>query len=314
MQAAIQLGRGGHEVLVVDSGYGRSTLCRSYHNVLGWPKGVSGADLRRLGREHAESAGVKFEQDTVMKAERIAGSGGKAESGQYTQGIGDSNGGFRLQGASGRTYESRTLLLSTGVLDRFPDLPGLVPCLGLSVYVCPDCDAYEVRGKKTAVIGSGETGASMALTLHGTAGELIYINHEKQPLQPATMDRLNQAKIGYREKAARQLDLQGDGLLAAVELEDGERISAEKGFLAFGGNSVKSDLAQQLGIERHENRHVLTDPRTKMTSVPGVWAAGDIGLHSEQVAIAMGEGMQAAIWIHKSVAALRNNRVTAGAT
>lgn len=298
LQAAIQLGRNKHDVLVIDSGYGRSTLCRSYHNVLGWPKGISGAELRRLGREHAEGAGAAFASDTLTGAERIS----------------QPDGGFRLHGASGRVYEARTVLLATGVVDRFPDLPGLVPCLGVSVYVCPDCDAYEVLGKKTAVLGSGETGAKIALTLLGTAAELVYINHEKQPVQSGTMERLTQAKIGYREKGIRQLELAGDGLLAAVELEDGEKVTAEKGFIAFGGNAVKSELAEQLGVERHENRHIPTDARSKMTNVPGVWAAGDVGLHSEQLAIAMGEGMQAAIWIHKKLVSSANSHIPVSAT
>lgn len=56
-----------------------------------------------------------------------------------------------------------------------------------------------------------------------------------------------------------------------------------------------------LGAERLENKHVLVDPRTKETSAANVWAAGDLVAHSEQVTIAMGEGCQAAIWIHKSL-------------
>ena len=60
LQAAIQLGRYEHRVLVIDAGYGRSTLCKSYHNLLGWPDGVSGEELRRLGRLQAEKLGVTF--------------------------------------------------------------------------------------------------------------------------------------------------------------------------------------------------------------------------------------------------------------
>src|SRR3954449_8067559 len=68
LQASIQLGRYMHKVLVIDSGYGRSTLCRSYHNILGWPDGISGEELRRLGRQQAEKLGVAFVQDEVVQA------------------------------------------------------------------------------------------------------------------------------------------------------------------------------------------------------------------------------------------------------
>ncbi len=60
LQAAIQLGRYRHHVLVIDAGVGRSTLCRSYHNLLGYPDGVSGEHLRTVGRKQAEGLGVQF--------------------------------------------------------------------------------------------------------------------------------------------------------------------------------------------------------------------------------------------------------------
>jgi len=88
-----------------------------------------------------------------------------------------------------------------------------------------------------------------------------------------------------------------------VMLANGEELTSERGFMAFGGNEVKSQLAQQLGVDLHKNKHVLVDPRTKMTNVENVWAAGDVVAHSEQTTIAMGDGMQASIWIHKTLLA-----------
>lgn len=77
-----------------------------------------------------------------------------------------------------------------------------------------------------------------------------------------------------------------------VQLENGKTITGERGFIAFGGNEIKSGLAKRLGAERLENKHILTDPRSKMTSVRNVWAPGDVAAHSEQATIAMGEGAQ----------------------
>src|SRR5690606_19400176 len=89
------------------------------------------------------------------------------------------------------------------------------------------------------------------------------------------------------------------GWFQGVQLSDSGRIiSGERGFIAFGGNKVHSQLAAQLGIERLENRHIVTDSRTKMTNVKHVWAAGDVAVHSEQVTIDMGEGCQAAMWMY----------------
>src|SRR5690625_4963126 len=73
LQAAIQLGRYNHRVLVIDKGEGRSTLCRNYHNLLGWPEGISGQELRHLGRVHASRLGVEFLEGEVLEARKEEG-------------------------------------------------------------------------------------------------------------------------------------------------------------------------------------------------------------------------------------------------
>ncbi|MDQ0339266.1 thioredoxin reductase [Caldalkalibacillus uzonensis] len=283
LQAAIQLGRYQRHVLVIDTGYGRSTLCRSYHNLLGWPDGVSGETLRQLGQQHAQALGISFVQDEAVHVEKVGGQ-------------------FVVSVKNGDVYRGKRLLLATGVLDRFPPLPGLIPCLGLTVYICPDCDGYEVRNKKTVVLGSGKSGAHMALTLTYWTKDVTYINHEQQPLPEELSLQLASKSIPHLQEPAEHI-VTGDEewRICGVRLRSGQMVEAERGFLAFGGNEVKSDLAAQLGVERLENKHIVTDPRTKMTNVKHVWAAGDVTVHSEQVTIAMGEGSQAAIWIHKSL-------------
>jgi thioredoxin reductase (NADPH) len=290
LQAAIQLGRYGHQVKVIDSGYGRSTLCRSYHNILGYPDGISGTELRRIGRLHAERLGIEFEEDEVIEA---------VVNRELFE--------FKGKKDPDRVYRAKTVLLATGVLDRFPDIPNLVPCLGLTVYVCPDCDGYEVRDRRTIVMGSGDTGASMALTLSYWTTDILYVNHEKKPVSEDRMKQLQSKKIAYREAEIREVMVDGkpdQGSMSGVILESGEKLLAERGFIAFGGNEVKTGIADMLGVERLENRHIITDPRSKETSVKHVWAAGDIGVHAEQVTVAMGEGSLAAIWIHKALLAL----------
>jgi thioredoxin reductase len=180
-----------------------------------------------------------------------------------------------------------------------------VPCLGLTVYVCPDCDGYEVRDRRTVVLGAGDVGARMALLLRERTAKLVYVNHERKPVSPELERALAADGIAHVRKEAQRIATAGDGRISGVVFMDGSELEAERGFLAFGGNEVRSGLAQQLGAERHENGHVLADPRTKMTSVPGVWAAGDIGVHTESVSVAMGEGMLAAIWMHKWLTAGR---------
>ncbi|MFC5652535.1 NAD(P)/FAD-dependent oxidoreductase [Paenibacillus solisilvae] len=291
LQAAIQLGRYAmHNVLVLDAGEGRSAICRSYRNILGYPEGVSGSDLRATGTEQAAAYGVQFIRDKVMRAKALP------------------SGSFLLHGRQdGSSYEARTLLLATGVMDRFPDLPGLRECLGLTVYVCPDCDGFEAKDRRTLILGAGDAGARMSMTLQIWTNKLLYINHGRSQGQVSAelLHSLHAGGIDYLEAVSERVAGTEDGCFRGIVLEDGRLIEAERAFLAFGGNEVRSALAEQLGARLHENKHIWTDSRSKMTSVPKVWAAGDVAAHAEQVTIAMGEGAQAAIWIHKTLLELK---------
>ncbi|MDO7905690.1 NAD(P)/FAD-dependent oxidoreductase [Paenibacillus sp. JX-17] len=289
LQAAIQLGRYTvHKVLVIDSGYGRSTLSRNYHNILGFPDGISGPELRRRGKEQALKHNIEFVEGKAVKA---------AKEGD----------GFVISLESGAQYTSATLLLATGLTDRFPPLPGLVETLGLSVYVCPDCDGYEIEGKRTVVMGSGKAGAHMALILSARTQELIYVNHEGTEIPDDLMHSLNEAGIEYIEDPIREVLTEGDGQISGLTLASGRRLDAEQGFIAFGHNHVHSELAEQLGVDLLHNKHIETNARSKMTNVEGVWAAGDIGAHSEQATVAMGEGNMSAIWIHKTLTKMKES-------
>lgn len=283
LQAAIQLGRYDvHRILVLDAERGRSVLCRNYRNILGFPEGISGPELRQRGRLQAESLGVLFQTAEVVKAERAEET-------------------FKLTDQAGNTYITRTLLLATGITDRIPGIAGMADVLGSTVYICPDCDGHEIQDRDTVLMGAGDAGADMALVLAERARSLVYINHEAIRVTEDRMAKLRAAGIGYETGVISEVVAKQGDRIDAVILEDGRSFAAERGFIAFGGNRVHSDLARQLGVELSGNRHVLTDPRSKKTNIEGVYAAGDLGVHAEQVTVAMGEGSLAAIWIHKAL-------------
>ncbi|MED1202813.1 NAD(P)/FAD-dependent oxidoreductase [Heyndrickxia acidicola] len=281
LQAGIQLGRYKHRILIIDSNNGRSSICHGYHNILGYPDGVSGVELRGAGKKQCEALGVVLVEDTVVSAKKIE---------NY----------FILTGQQGQTYSGKTLLFATGVMDRIPDFPSLYPCLGISVYVCPDCDGYEIKNKSTIVIGSGNVGANMALILSYWTDKLIFVNHEEKPVSEEKKRLLDEKKIRYYSGEIAEVLAEGSNF-QGVRLKNGKMILSSRAFIAMGGNEVRSAVAAQLGVELHQNKHILVDPRTKKTNIENVWAAGDIAAHSEQVTIAMGDGSQAGIWIHKSL-------------
>ncbi len=280
LQAAIQLGRYQRKVLVIDSNNGRSTICKGYHNILGWPNGISGEKLRELGRQHAEKYNVTFLEDKVITAIK-------------------DNRFYILTTEKEKSYKTKTILLATGITDRIPNIKNLKRCLGLSIYVCPDCDGYEVANKSVLVLGSGEAGANLALALTYWTETITYVNHDGQKIENSLRNILYESNIGYREEKIGEVITEGASIFKGIKLQNGDTLYAERAFIGFGGNEVHTELAKQLGVNLLKNKHVIVDSRTKETNISGIWAAGDIVAHSQQVTIAMGDGAQAAVWIHK---------------
>lgn len=285
LQAALQLGRYMHRVIVIDAEGGRSSLARRYGNILGFPGGVSGPELRERGRVQAQKVGVEFMDGRVSDAR-------KREE------------GFKLKLEDGKEVTAKRVLISTGLTDRIPDnIEGLRRVLGTAIYVCPDCDGYEIRDTKAVVLGAGNAGAAMACALRYWTDDLTYINHEPEGKSVSEHWKEECAKTGVNIVSGPVLEVQSkeEGVLSGIRIANGQVVKAEKGFIAFGGNKAESDVAAMLGVERLENGHIPVDGRTKETNVRHVWAAGDVAAHSQLLTVAIGDGAQAAIWIHKSL-------------
>ncbi|MFU2015815.1 NAD(P)/FAD-dependent oxidoreductase [Peribacillus butanolivorans] len=280
IQAAIQLGRYKHDIIVIDSAHGRSTIAKAYHNILGWPDGVSGSQLRSLGRQHAEKFGVEFFNDSVTLLEKRQDK-------------------FFIRTANSMEYQAKTIFLGTGITDNIPPIKNLYPTLGTSTYICPDCDGYEIMNKQTVVLGGGNAGASMALTLLYWSKDIVYVNHFKSKIDDKYRKKLEENKIPVYEEEVQEVIIDAKQQLTAIQLVNGKIIKAEKAFTAFKGNKLNNNLALQLGVKVNNSNHVVIHPRTKETNINGVWAGGDLVAHSEQVTISMGDGTQSAIWIHK---------------
>ncbi|MGE7608170.1 NAD(P)/FAD-dependent oxidoreductase [Peribacillus frigoritolerans] len=280
IQAAIQLGRYKHDIIVIDSAQGRSSIAKAYHNILGWPNGVSGKQLRTLGRQHAEKFGVEFTDDKVTSLKK------KQDK-------------FFIQTENDREYQAKMIFLGTGITDNIPPIKNIYSTLGTSTYICPDCDGYEIMDKQTIVLGGGNTGAGMALTLLYWSKDIIYVNHLKSKIDDEYRDKLTANHIPVIEEEVCEVHVDANQELTGIQLVSGKIIRAEKAFTAFKGNKLNNDLALQLGVQVNENNHVVVHPRTKETNIKGVWAGGDLVAHSEQVTISMGDGTQSAIWIHK---------------
>lgn len=274
LTAATYLGRFRRDTLVVDGGEPRASWIPVSHNMPGFPAGISGADILKRMREQAREYGA------VVTAGRVAE---LVEEGQ----------GFVAR-IDGRSVRARAVLLATGVVDRHPDLKGVERAVQRSlVRICPICDGYEATDKAVAVIGHSDKGAREAAFMRTYS------------------DRVALIHIGPPEALTRQAALQRLGVevilapLDAVVLEK-DRVTA----LTWGGQtrafdlvysalgaSPNAELARGLGARLSDDGRLEVDLH-QATSVPGLYAAGDVVRGLNQIAVATAEAAVAATDIH----------------
>lgn len=281
LSAAIFMARYLHSVVLIDSGDPRNWETRGINGFLGSP-GVRPGQLRERGREEARQHGVELVDDTVNTVERI------------------SDEDFRLTLACGDRYDARRVLLAIGLKDVWPDIEGLERAYGETAHVCPDCDGFEARGKKTVVIGRGRKALGMALNLTTWTQEIIICTNGLPPDMDdaeycGKLDALNIPVLTDKVLRVRARE----GRVRCLELENGMELDAERIFFAIGQYPA-DDLGAQLGCARDAGGHIVVD-RHYHTSVPNVFAAGDIVPGSQLAIAAAADGAVAALAMHKSL-------------
>ena len=281
LSASIFLARYLHSVVLIDSGDPRNWETRGINAYLGLPK-VTPAELRLRGREEARKHGVRLVDDCVDRA-RIM-----------------SDEEFVLTAHSGDEFVGRRLLLAIGLKDVWPDIPGLERAYGETAHVCPDCDGYEARGRKTVVIGKGRKAVGMALSLTTWTNDIVICTNGEPPDMDAAeycekLDTLNVPVLTQKVDRIRVRERR----VYSLEFGDGMELDTEKIFFAIGQYPA-DDLGTQLGCERDAGGHIVVD-RVYHTSVRNVFAAGDIVPGSQLAIAAASDGAIAALAIHKSL-------------
>jgi thioredoxin reductase len=178
-------------------------------------------------------------------------------------------------------------------------VPGLDQCYGQTVHHCPDCDGYEARGKRTAVIASGRSAAGMALSLTTWTTDLVICTNGKPAsIQPRERAKLDALRIPIVERPLTRLESDGTHVRGLV-LDDGNVIECERVFFAIG-HYPADDLGVQLGCARDDEGLIVVDDKCR-TSVRNVFAAGDITPGPHLAIGAAGSGAIAALAIHASL-------------
>ena len=275
LSAALVLGRARRRVAVIDSGSPRNAPAAHMYGFLS-RDGLAPSALLSLGRAEVESYGTSI----------IAGSASNLVS--------DGASGFRVVLRDDRSLYARRLLVATGLRDEIPDIPGLPERWARDVLHCPYCHGFEVRDRKLAVLGGSPAAVRYAQIVRQWSDDLVYIT-PAGTLAAAERQGLTARGIGIAEGAAQQLLVERDRL-SGVQL-DGDRTVACDALFVPPRFIPNSDLLVALGCDLDENGWPITGA-DGLTSVAGVWVAGNVANLRAQVITAAGEGSAAAIAIN----------------
>ncbi|MGA9996867.1 MAG: NAD(P)/FAD-dependent oxidoreductase [Pyrinomonadaceae bacterium] len=286
LSAALFLARYHRRALTFHYGSPRNIYSHGVHGFLGH-HGIMPAELLKRGREEVEEHGGVIVEARVTKAEKIAD-----ERFRITAEVED----------EAQRFEARRVLLATGLRDLLPDCPGFRDFYGMTVHHCPDCDGYEVTGKRVAVLGSGKETAGFTLNLLTWTDKLTLITDGKGAgLSAEHRAKLAHFKIPITDR--RIAALEGDKQscqLERVRFESGDALECDALFFNLG-TELASDLHAQLGCKLDEECGLVWVDDERQTSVRGIYAAGDTTPQSQLAVVAAAEGAMAAIHIHKSL-------------
>ena len=277
---------------MIDSGTPRNAPADGIHNYL-TRDGIAPAEYASIGRAEV----LRFGGEIV--AGEVAAATGSAPD-------------FQVALADGSTVVARRLLVTTGTIDVLPDVPGLAERWGKTVLHCPYCHGYEVRGKAIGVIASGP------LAMHGallwgqwTPDVMLFLNDAFTPDEEQT-----------RQLAARRVTVVPGAL--TVVADDGVHLAGgsvvARDYLVVQSRlEARGDLLTSIGLKPVDHpmgigTYVPAEDPTGVTSVPGVWVAGNIADPMAQVITSAGAGLMAGARINadlvmaetdEAVAALR---------
>jgi thioredoxin reductase (NADPH) len=279
LTAAIYLARYRRRIAVFDTGESRLALIPRSHNCPGYPDGIPGKELHSRLRAQLEQYGVTLYNEAVTALRRIAG------------------GGFEVIAQTQR-LTSRTVLLATGIADVQPAMAHLSAAIRTGhVRLCPVCDGYEVIDKETAVLGPADKAIEKALFLRPYTGRLTVLLTEATDVKDEQRALLAHAGIKLHEQPISELFIEGDEITAV--LADQTRLDIEVLYPALGG-VVRSNLATDLGARCLPTGYLEVDAHQR-TSVPGLYAAGDVVNELNQICVATGHAAIAATDIYNTL-------------
>ena len=264
------------------------------HVVENYPgfKSISGLELMMRFKEHAESLGVEFIEDEVIKAEK--------------------KGDVFLVQTRKKSYEAKAIILALGLQRRKLNIPGEDKFIGKGVSYCYTCDAAFFKDKIVGVVG-GSDSAAMAALLLSRYSKKVYIIYRKQEIRAAP---INKKAVEENKKIeiipnTNIIELKGDKFLTSVVFDKPYKGSKEfklDGLFVEIGHIPSTIIAENLGVKLNDEGFIIVD-KEKRTNIGGVFAAGDItDTVLRQAVTAASDGAVAAYSAYKYLEKLKHKK------
>ena len=277
LSAALVLSRARWATLVIDAGEPRNAPATEMHGFVS-RDGMPPAEFLAAGRGEVLGYGGAIQAARVSSVERGA----------------DDRFAVTLEG--GNIVSARALLVASGLTDELPHIPGLRDRWGGSVHHCPYCHGYEVRGQSIVVIGGSNPEVSLrqAGLLRRHSDRVRFVSNGIT-LASTDRDRLEAIGVSVTDAAVSHL-VGAAGSLSGVALVDGTVLECESVFVAPRPRP-NDDVLRELGCAIDPETALVATSATGETSIPGVWAAGNVVTPTAQVITAAGAGSTSAIAI-----------------
>lgn len=281
LSAAMYIARARRSVCVIDTGAPRNRFAEHSHGFFAQDGSTPAAMIAAARSQVAAYPTVTFLQ------------------GEATSAVPEAD-GFSVTLATGERLEARRLVLAFGVRDELPAIPGLTERWGKSVFICPYCDGFEFSDRRLGVLSVAPMSVHQALLISEWGPTTYYLNGGPEP-DTATLAQLHSREI--RIESAPVTAVHGEGSrLSAIEFADG-RTSAVEALFLVTRTHLNSEIARQLGCTVDEGPFgpIIQTDEMKMTTVPNVFAAGDIARAMNNVTFATADGVMAGSAVHHSL-------------
>jgi len=285
LSASLFLARYLRRTLTFHHNSPRNEYAHGVHGFLGH-HGIRPAELLARGRDEVMSHGGLIIEACVTAVDKVSPQHFRVFTGEEV--------------SARRVFNARRLLLATGLRDLTPDCPGFRDFYGWSVFHCPDCDGFEVRDKRVAILSRGKNSLGFTENLLTWTRKLTLLT-DGDEISSEERAKFSELEIPVRTDTV--IALGGDKStkqLQRVVFAEGETLECDALFFNLG-TELATDFHETLGCRLDPECDLLWVDDTQQTSVKGVYAAGDITPHSQLAVVAAAEGAMAAIHIHRSL-------------